>query len=86
MTTNRLSRNWKVHLFFGGGFLLAITIGVAVNFFSGQTFLSATIAAFRQIKPFEYILFLLFWYWLARGQQTEAQTTFTSLNLRGSKT
>ena len=86
MTTNRLFHNGKEHLFFGGGFLLAIAIAVAMNFFSGQTFLSATIDALRQIKPFEYIMFLLFWYWVARGQQTKTETTFTSLNLGGSKT
>jgi hypothetical protein len=86
MTTNRLSQNWKVHLLFGGGFLLAIAVAVAVNFFSRQTFLVATIDAFRQIKPFEYIMFVLFWYWVARGQEAKAKTTFTSLNPGGAKT
>ena len=81
MIPNRLSPNWRVHLFFGAGFLLVIAITVAVNLFSGQTFLSATIDAFRHIKPFDCIMFLMFWYWFARGERTKDQPTFTSLNL-----
>jgi len=83
VTINRLSYKRKVHLFFGVG---AITIDVAINFFSGQTLLSAIVGAFRQIKPFEYVMFFLFWYWFARGQQTNPRPTITSLNIGGSGT
>lgn len=85
MNTDRSSYNLKQHLFFGGGLLLVLAISVAMNLSSGQTFLSAALAAFGQIRPVEYGMYLAFWYWLARGQQTSFRTTFTSLNLRGPK-
>jgi hypothetical protein len=85
MTTNRLSPNWRVHLLFGGGFLFVIAITMVVNLFSGETLLSATIDAFRQIRPFDCLMFVMFWYWFARGERTKDQPTLTSLNLGGSK-
>jgi hypothetical protein len=86
VSKNKFSRNWKVHLFFGGGLLLAFAINVSISFFSGQTLLRATLDAFRQIRPVEYIMFILFWYWFARGQQPNSRPKFTGLNLGGSKT
>lgn len=86
MHKKKLSRKWKAHLFFGGGLLLAFVIGIAINFFSGQRLSVAILGAFREIKPVEYIMFFLFWYWLAYGQQTESRPTLTTLNLGGSKT
>ena len=86
MIKNKLSYKTKVHLFFGGGFLLAFAISVAINFFSGQRLALSIVGAFREIKPMEYIMFFLFWYWLARGRQTESRPTLTTLNLGGSKT
>ena len=74
-------RKSKVHLLFGGGFLLVFVINVAINFFSGQSFLRAMVGALREIRPVEYVTFILFWYWFARGQQSNSRPTFTSLNL-----
>ena len=85
MNKKEFFRKSKVHLLFGGGFLLVFVINVAINFFSGQSFLWATVGALREIRPVEYIMFILFWYWLARGQQSNSRPTFTSLNLGGSK-
>jgi hypothetical protein len=82
---NRLFAKWKVHILFGGGFLLVFLINVAINFFAGQTFLRATLGALGEIRPVEYVMFILFWYWFARGQQpAPSRPTFTSLNLGGS--
>ena len=76
----------KVHLFFAGGLMSVLAITVAMNLFSGQTFLSAVLGALGQIRPVEYLMYFTFWYWLTRGQHASFRTTFTSLNLRGSKT
>ena len=76
----------KVHLFFGGGLFLVLAISLVMNLSSGQTFASAVFGALGQVRPVEYGMYFAFWYWLARGQQTTFRTTFTSLNLRGSKT
>ena len=72
----------KVHLFFGGGLFLVLSISVAMSLSAGQTFLSAALGALGQIRPVEYGMYFAFWYWLARGQQTTFRTTFTTLNLR----
>ena len=72
-------------MFFGAGLFLVLAISVAINLLSGLTFASAVLGAFGQIRPVEYGMYLAFWYWLARGQQTSFRTTFTSLNLRGPK-
>jgi hypothetical protein len=75
----------KVHLFFGGGLVLVLAMSVAINLLSGLTLASAVLEALGQIRPVEYGMYFVFWYWLARGQPTTFSTTFTSLNLRGSK-
>ena len=85
MNTDRLSYKSKVHSFFGGGLLVVLAISVAISLISGQTFASATLGALGQIRPVEYGMYFAFWYWLARGQQTSFRTTFTILNLRGTK-
>ena len=86
MNPERLSYKSKVHLFFGGGLFVVLAISVVMNLSSGLTFASAVLEALGQIRPVEYGMYFAFWYWLARGQQTTFRTTFTSLNLRGSKT
>ena len=86
MTRNKFSYKSKVHFFFGGGLLLAFSISVAINFFSGQHFSSAIVSPFREIRPVEYIMFFLFWYWFAHGRQTESRPTLTTLNLGDTKT
>ena len=75
----------KVHLFFGGGFLLVLVTALAMNWSSGQSLSSAVLGAFGQIRPVEYGMYFAFWYWLARGQKANSRPLFTSLNLRGSK-
>jgi len=86
MNRKEFFRKWKVHLFFGGGLLLVLAISVVINFLSGQTFLRATLGALREIRPVEYIMFVLFWYGFTRGRHSDARPTFTTLNLDGSKT
>ncbi|HEY5884718.1 MAG TPA: hypothetical protein VIT88_08535 [Pyrinomonadaceae bacterium] len=86
MIRNKLSYKSKVHLFFGGGLLLALSITVAMSLVSGQDFFSAMIGALSQIRPVEFLMYFAFWYWLARGQEVSARPAFTSLNLRDSKT
>jgi hypothetical protein len=86
VSETKLFHKWKVHLFFGGGLWLVFAISITINLLSGHTLFSATIDALRQIRPMEYVMFFLFWYWFARGQQTNSRPTLTSLNLGGSKT
>jgi hypothetical protein len=86
VSTNRFSHKRKVHLFFGVAFLAVITISVVINSFAGHTLLSSVVDAFRQIKPLEYLMFFLVWYWIARDQQTNPRPTITSLNIGGSST
>ena len=75
----------KVHLFFGVGLFPVLLISLVMNLSSGQTFLSAALGAPGQIRPVEYGMYFAFWYWLARSQQTNFYSSFTSLNLLGSK-
>jgi hypothetical protein len=86
VTRIKLAYRTKVHLFFGGGLLLALAVGLATSLFSGLSLWSSIFGAFRQIRPVEYIMFALFWYWFARGQRTNSRPTLTTLNLSGSKT
>lgn len=86
MNRKILSNKPKVHLFFGGGLLLVLSITVAMSLVSGQDFSSAMIGALSQIRPVEFLMYFAFWYWLARGQEASSRPAFTSLNLRDSKT
>ena len=86
MNRKEFLRKWKVHLFFGGGFLLVLAINVVINFLSGQTFWRATLGALREIRPVEYIMFVLFWYGFTRGRRSDSRPTLATLNLDGSKT
>lgn len=85
MKTKELLNRWKVHLFFGGGFLLVFTINVVINALHGQTLLRAMISALQGISPLEYLMFALFWYFLARGKESDGRSRFTTLNLNSSK-
>jgi hypothetical protein len=86
MNRREFFRKWKVHFFFGGGLLLILAINVVINFLSGQAFLRATLGASREIRPVEYMMFVLFWYWFARGQKSESPDELTTLKLGGSNT
>jgi len=86
MNRKEFFRKWKVHLFFGGGLLLILAINIVINFLSGHTFLRATLGAFGEIRPVEYMMFVLFWYWFARGNKSESHDTLTTLKLGGSNT
>ena len=85
MKTKELLNRWKVHLVFGGGFLLVFTINVVINALDGQTVLRATISALQGIRPMEYLMFASFWYVLARGKESDSRSRFTTLNLSSSK-
>ena len=65
---------------------MVIAISAVMNLSSGQALSSAVLGAFSQIRPVEYVMYFAFWYWIARGRQTTFNSSFTSLNLRGSKT
>ena len=86
MKLKKLAYQTRVHLFFGGVLLLALAIGLAINLLSGQSTLSAIGGAFRQSRPLDYIMFFVFWYWVARGQRTNSRSTLTTLNLGDSRT
>jgi hypothetical protein len=85
MKTLEHLRRWKVHLLFGGGFLLAYAIYVVNNLVSGRNLSSSLLTAFLDIKPFEYIMFGLLWYGFASGWKSESRPSVTSLNLSSSK-
>ena len=81
MKTKELVNRWKVHLVFGGGFLLVFAINMVMNALNGQTVLRATVSSLQGIRPMEYLMFALFWYVLARGKESDARSRFTTLNL-----
>ena len=85
MKTKEPFNRWKVHLVFGGGFLLIFTINVVINALDGQTFLRAAVSSLQGITPMEYMMFASFWYFLARGKESDARSRFTTLNLSSSK-
>jgi hypothetical protein len=43
------------------------------------------VAVLSEIRPMDYAMFALFWYALTRGREHESRPTFTTLNLRDSK-
>jgi len=86
MKTKEFLKRWKVHLIFGGGFLIALALNVIINMLDGQRLLWATIDALREIKPFEYLMFVLFWYVLAHPRESTSPGMVTTLNLRDSGT
>jgi hypothetical protein len=76
---------WKIHLLFGGGFLAAIAFSVVVNMVAGEHFFEAAWSAVREIRPFEVVMLVAFWYYCAFYQpKDEWSSSFISLNL-GSK-
>ena len=85
MPAHEFWKKWKTHLVFGGGFIIVFIINVVLNFGSGQTFWRSMIAALSDIKPMEYAMFVLFWYAMASKQNFDSRPTFTTLNLRDSK-
>ena len=81
MKIKQLFKRFKVHLIFGGGFMLVFAINVVMNAFDGQTVLRAIVSSLQGIRPMEYLMFALFWYVLARGKESDARSGFTTLNL-----
>ena len=76
------SKNWKLHLTFGGAFLLILAAHIVMNMTAGQPFRSAMGNAFLDIRPMEYAMFILVWYACARYRQGEnGPSLFTMLNL-----
>ena len=84
MEIKELFNKWKVHLMFGGGFLLVFLINVVINKLIGQTVIQAIVSTLRSIRPLDYLMFALFWYALAHKNDSDSQSQLTTLNL-GSK-
>jgi len=86
MTKNEFISKWKIHLLFGGGFLVAVAFTVAVNIIAGERFPDAAWSAIRGIKPIEIVMLISFWYaWVFHQPKSEWNGSFTTLNLRRSR-
>jgi hypothetical protein len=51
-----------MNLLFGGAVLLLLTVGIVRGLFSGEDFIVALWSSIKQGRPFEWIMFLAFWY------------------------
>jgi uncharacterized membrane protein YbhN (UPF0104 family) len=72
----------KVHLFFGGIFLIVMVLNITIAFMAGQTFLGATWKAIGEIRPMDYLMFALFWYMCAvHRPKDDWHSSCISLNL-----
>ena len=86
MTKNKFISKWKIHVLFGGGFLVAVAFTVAANIVAGERFPEAVWSAIREIKPIEILMLILFWYaCVFHRPKNEWDSSFTTLNLRRSK-
>jgi hypothetical protein len=85
MTKSEFLSRWKIHLLFGGGFLVALASSVVTNIIAGERFYEATWSAIREIRLMEVVMLISFWYasvfYLPKD---EWDGSFTTLNL-GSK-
>jgi cell division protein FtsW (lipid II flippase) len=52
----------KVHIIFGGGLTLLFLVGVILKITSGERLLQASWNSFKEIRPVEWMMILLFWY------------------------
>lgn len=84
MKIKELFNKWKVHLMFGGGFLLVFLINAVINKLSGQTLIQAIVSTLRSIRPLDYLMFALFWYALLHKNDSDSRSQLTTLDL-GSK-
>jgi hypothetical protein len=82
MSETVLSKKWKIHVAFAGGFLAFLSVSVIANMGGGQAFRDAILNALREIRPMEYAMLLLFWYSsLVYYPRDEWRSTLTTLNL-----
>ena len=83
MMKNELIAKRKIHLLFAGGLLIVLAISVITEMIAGGSFLSAMWNAFREIRPMEYAMILLFWYVCAFDKPKDVWNgSLTTLNLR----
>jgi hypothetical protein len=74
----------KAHLIFVGAFLFAIVVNITIGLMKGETLPSAAWRGISEIKPMEYIMFVLFWYFCAvHRPKDDWGSSFISLNLSG---
>lgn len=81
MTTKEFLNRRKVHLFFGGGLMVAFTISVLMNLSEKNTVQQAALAALQEIRTMEIIMYGMFWYWLARRDDSKSHSPVTTLKL-----
>jgi hypothetical protein len=77
----------RVHLFFGGAIFIWLLVGVIIGMSSGQHFIQALWNGIKEVRPFEWLMMFLFWYFLAT-QKTKDEFTdsrFTQLGLTSQK-
>ena len=77
------SRKLKIHLMFGGGLTLVFLISVISRVASGERLLQASWNSLREIRPIEWGMILLFWYWTAyqKAQNEWPSSPVTTLGL-----
>ena len=77
------SRKLKVHLVFGGALTLVFVVSVISRVASGERWPQALGNALREIRPFEWVMIFLFWYWAAfqKAQDEWPSSPLTTLGL-----
>ena len=73
---------FRVHVFFGGAILVWLLVGVIIGMSSGQRFIQALWNAIKEVRPFEWTMFFLFWYFFAT-QKTRNEFTDSRLTQLG---
>lgn len=82
MNIGELLKRWGVHFWFVGTFLFVWTISVVLNTMDNQTVPQAMLAALREIRPFDYVLFAAFWWYVAtHRRESDSRSTLTTLGL-----
>lgn len=74
---------FRVHLFFGGAIFVWLLFNVITSMIDGQRIFPALWAAIKEVRPFEWIMMIAFWYFFAT-QKTKDHFTdsrLTQLNL-----
>jgi hypothetical protein len=73
---------FRIHLIFGGAIFLWLLVGVITGMSSGHGFTQALWNGIKEVRPFEWLMTFLFWYFLAT-QKTNDEFTNSRLTQLG---
>ncbi len=73
---------WKMNLLFGAALPAAIAFSIGLNLLTGEHFREAAWSALREIKPFEVLMLIGFWYGCVFDRlREERSSSLIKLNL-----